>query len=94
MATIDFITKGDLEQFKQELFAELRFSNFRLPKQNSNQCKEWLKSYEVRKLLGISPGTLQTLRNKGTIRFSKVGGLMFYRYEDIYALMDEKAQKS
>lgn len=86
MATIEFITKDDLEQFKQELFAELRRPGQKLHKQSEQ--REWLKSYEVRKLLNISPGTLQTLRKKGTIRFSKIGGLMFYQYADIAALVE------
>lgn len=60
MATIDFIARQDLEDFKQELFAELRRRSFRPPKEE--RPKEWLKSYEVRRLLGISANTLQTLR--------------------------------
>jgi hypothetical protein len=40
--------------------------------------KRWLKSNEVRKMLGISPGTLQTFRNTGKIPFTKVGGLIYY----------------
>jgi len=47
-----------------------------------------LKSYEVRKLLGISPGTLQNLRLNETLPYTKIGGLMYYRYEDIRKLMD------
>lgn len=69
MATIKFI------------FAELRRPGQKLHKQSEQ--KEWLKSYKVRKLLSISPGTPQTLRKKGTIRFSKIGGLIFYKYADI-----------
>lgn len=86
MATIEFITKADLEQFKRELFAELRRPAIAKPK-NAGQ-KEWLKSYEVRNLLGISAGTLLTLRRNGTLRYSKIGGLMYYRYEDIAKLVD------
>lgn len=86
MAIIEFITKEDLKQFKLELFDELRRPGQKLHKQSEQ--KEWLKSYEVRKLLNISPGTLQTLRNKGTIRFSKIGGLMYYQYADIAALVE------
>ena len=88
MATVEFVTKEDLEQFKRELFAELRRPMYR--PQRQKEQKEWLKSYEVRKLLGISPGTLQSLRRKGTLRFSKVGGLMYYRYSDIVEMMDDK----
>jgi len=32
----------------------------------------------VRKLLGVSNGTLQTLRVNGSLPFSKIGGLYFY----------------
>jgi len=88
MANIEFLTKEDLEQFKQELFSELRRPGQKLHK-NSEQ-KEWLKSYEVRKLLSISPGTLQSLRDSGTLKFSKVGGLMFYKYDDVAALIEGK----
>lgn len=86
MATIDFITRKDLEDFKQELFAELGRRSFRNPKQEPP--KKWLKSYEVRQLLGISANTLQTLRLNGTLPHSRVGGLIFYAYEDIRKLME------
>jgi len=88
MANIEFITKAGLEQFKQELFSELRRPWQKLHK-NSEQ-KEWLKSCEVRKLLSISPGTLQSLRNSGTLKFSKVGELMFYKCDDVAALIEGK----
>lgn len=81
MATVEFVTKEDLEQFKRELFAELRRPMHR-PQRQAEQ-KEWLKSYEVRKLLGISPGKLQSLRRTGALRFSKVGGLMYYLFSTL-----------
>jgi hypothetical protein len=57
---------------------------------NANKSnKEWLKSNEVRKLLGISPGTLQTLRITGTLNYSKIGGMMYYRYQDIMKLLEK-----
>ncbi|MDR2275342.1 MAG: helix-turn-helix domain-containing protein [Sphingobacterium sp.] len=86
MATFEFITKADLEQFKRELFAELRRPSMQVHKQAEQ--KEWLKSYEVRKLLNMSAGTLATLRRNGTIKYSKIGGLMYYKYEDLLALMN------
>ncbi len=92
MATLEFITKEDLEQFKKELFAELRRPGQKLHKQSEQ--KEWLKSYEVRKLLSISDGTLQSLRRSGTLRYNKVGGLMYYRYEDIAALVEGKQKRN
>ena len=82
MVTLELITKADLEQFKQELFAELRRPTFRAPLKKEQQ-KQWIKSHEVMKLLSISPGTLQNLRRNGAIKHSKIGGLMFYQYDDI-----------
>lgn len=84
---VELITKDDLESFKKELFEEIRRNRFHLKKTDQIQ-KEWLKSFEVRKLLGISAGTLQNLRLNGTLPYTKVGGLMYYRYEDIQKLMD------
>lgn len=88
MATIDFITREDLENFKQELLSELRRPSFRPSKQEPQ--KEWLKSYEVRRLLGISSNTLQSLRLNGTLPFTRVGGLIYYAYEDIRKLMENR----
>ncbi|KGE13791.1 helix-turn-helix domain-containing protein [Sphingobacterium deserti] len=84
---VELITRGDLEQLKQELIEEIRRSNPH-PRKQGNEPKVYLKSYEVRKLLGISAGTLQNLRVNGTLPFKKIGGLMYYRYEDIQNLME------
>jgi hypothetical protein len=61
------ITTEDLYIFKQELLQELKDLIISLP----NQQKKWLKSPEVRKMLGISPGTLQNLRVNGTLPYTK-----------------------
>lgn len=46
------------------------------------------KSYEVRKLLNISAGTLQNLRINGTLAYTKIGGLMYYKYSDIEKVLN------
>jgi Helix-turn-helix domain len=88
MAAFDLITKDDLEKFKIELFAELRRPSYKLNRKDEQ--KEWLKSFEVRKLLNISPGTLSTLRRNGTLHFSKVGGLIYYKHDDILKMLEGK----
>lgn len=50
---------------------------------------EWLRSTEVRKLLKISPGTLQNLRINGTLKYNRVGGTIFYKYEDIEKMLNQ-----
>ena len=50
--------------------------------------KKWLKSHEVRRLLKISPGTLQTLKSSGIIPYTKIGGVHFFDYEDIQRVLE------
>lgn len=87
MTTLDLITREDLQQFKAELFAELRELNIATGK--IGPPKKWMKSIEVRKMLDISPGTLQNLRINGTLNFTKIGSLMFYKREEIEKLLED-----
>ena len=57
--------------------------------QSGMKTKRWMKSPEVRELLSISPGTLQTLRINGTLPFSKIGGLIYYDYSEIVKVFEE-----
>ncbi len=78
------VTLADLQDFRLQLlkdFKELMSQNVNVPD------RPWLKSSEVRKLLNVSPGTLQTLRDNGTLHYNKVGGIIYYHYEDIKTLM-------
>ena len=84
MAAIEIITKEDLLTFKRELINELK----ELIKPGQNEAKQWLKSNEVRKMLSISPGTLQSLRINGTLRYTKIGGMMYYKLEDIHKVLE------
>lgn len=84
------ITLGDLDQFKTDLLNEL--ARIIQPAQQV-QAKSWLKSSDVRKLLGISPGTLQNLRVNGTLPFSKIGGIVYYKHEDIVKMLEGSKSK-
>lgn len=86
MTTLDLITKQDLEQFKDELFAELKKLGINSAAQENG--KQWLKSVEVRKLLKISPGTLQNLRISGTLSYTRVGSILYYKYEEILKVLE------
>lgn len=82
----EIITTDDLREFKMDLIAEVKKL---LQEQNGTPSKKWLKSYEVRKILGISPGTLQNLRVNGTLPYTKIGGVIFYDYKDIQKMISE-----
>lgn len=80
----EIITTDHLREFKVELLQEFR----KILKEDHCQSeKKWLRSSEVKKMLGISTGTLQNMRINGTIPFSKVNGTLFYDYEDILKVM-------
>jgi predicted DNA-binding transcriptional regulator AlpA len=81
------ITTDDLVEFKQELFTEIKRL---LKEQSGNSTKKWLKSPEIRKLLGISPGTLQNLRLNGTLPYTKIGGVIYYDSEDIQQMLQSR----
>jgi hypothetical protein len=39
-------------------------------------------------MLGISHGTLQNLRINRSLPYTKLGGIMFYKYEDIEKILE------
>ena len=80
---IEVITREDLNEFRILLLSDLK----ELLKVNPQQTKQWLKSGEVRKLLNISPGTLQTLRINKTLTYTKIGGILYYDKTDIDKLL-------
>ncbi|MER3374568.1 MAG: helix-turn-helix domain-containing protein [Allomuricauda sp.] len=80
------ITTEDLMEFKMELLEDIKDL---LENQNKQSNKKWLKSNEVRELLGISPGTLQNLRINGTLPYTKVGGVLYYEYHEIMEVLEQ-----
>lgn len=80
------ITTEDLFQFKLELLDDIKQL---LSSDLHHTKKKWLKSPEVRKLLGISAGTLQNLRINGTIPYTKVGGVLYYDYQDLMQVLEK-----
>lgn len=84
------VTTEDLRELKIELLEDIK----RMLKEHSGQSsKKWLKSYEVRKLLNISPGTLQNLRMNGTLPFTRMGGALYYDNEDIQKILQSNKKQ-
>ncbi len=76
----------NIREFKLELLEEIKAI---INHQTGFAPKKWLKSPEVRDLLSISPGTLQNFRINGTLPYTKVGGVIYYDYEEIQKVMQE-----
>ncbi|MCW3072893.1 MAG: transcriptional regulator [Bacteroidetes bacterium] len=83
---IEIITKEDLANFKAELLNDIKQL---LESSGKMEQKKWLRSPEVRKILNISPGTLQNLRINGTLAYTKVGSILFYSADDIEKVLAE-----
>ncbi|MTI29681.1 helix-turn-helix domain-containing protein [Xanthovirga aplysinae] len=87
MNASELITRQDLFKFKTDLLKE--FKELIGANKSALHQKKWLKSSEVRKLLNISPGTLQNLRITGVLPYTKMGQTLYYAYEDILQILEK-----
>lgn len=87
----DVLTKDDLRQFRMLLVNDIRkIMQETETDEKDNIQAEWLKSRAVRKLLDMSPGSLQNLRVTKKVRFKRVLGSYYYNHEDLKNLFIEK----
>ena len=52
-------------------------------KANKFERGEWLDNQDVCQMLSISPRTLQTLRDNGTLAYSQINRKMYYKPVDV-----------
>jgi len=90
MTPNDLLTKKDLEDFKKELYELLA----PLKSGQPSSQQQWLRTKEVIRMLKISAGMLQTLRVNGTLPYSKIGGLYYYKQEDVDKMLERAQKKS
>ncbi|MBN9294005.1 MAG: helix-turn-helix domain-containing protein [Flavobacteriia bacterium] len=95
MAT-QIITLEDLENFRLTLVENIRelLSENQPVGETPEEENIWLKSHQVQRMLGISPGTLQNLRINGTLPYSKIGGVIFYDRREILKVMEMNKRNS
>lgn len=69
----------------------------KLSKLDSNQKEDgfsrWLKSNDVKQMLGISHGTLQQLRDNRTLNYCKMGGIIFYDRLEIEEYLEKSMKR-
>lgn len=84
------ITKQDLDNLKNEIISEIKhlLKNDFNQHEKSNMDWEWLRSKAIRKILEISPATLQNLRISGKIRSKKIMGSYYYNSKDLKSLFE------
>ncbi|KRT14351.1 hypothetical protein ASU31_20305 [Pedobacter ginsenosidimutans] len=86
--SIEILTREDLYTFGNFLIEEIK----KIVTIQKPVKKRFLKGYEVRKLLGISQGTLQNLRLNRILPYSKIGSIYYYDANVVENLMAGKDQ--
>ena len=51
------------------------------------KMNEWIDNQDVFRMLNISPRTLQTLRDNGTLAYSQINHKTYYRPEDVQRIV-------
>jgi hypothetical protein len=82
MTAHDIVTKADLAELERRLVETIRHATA-----TQQAARPWLRNTDLRKMLGLSYSTLQNLRINGKLKYTKVGGTIFYRWEDVEAMM-------
>lgn len=80
----DLATKHDLEMLKSVLLQAMKEA---ISTTGAGLEKEYLRTKEVRQILGVSNGTLSNLRVKGLLKPSKIDGIYYYRLSEIKTLL-------
>lgn len=85
------ITHEDLKQFRELLikdFEKLLSTNGEDKEIDKVENLEWLRSKAMRRIMDISPGTLQNLRVTGKVRYKKIMGSYYYNKLDVLNLFN------
>lgn len=81
----------EIISFEKRTFEEIAAKLDRFVQRVESLCREhggketgeWMDNHEVCRRLRISPRTLQTLRDNGTLAFTKIGNRTYYRPDDV-----------
>lgn len=88
---ITIITMEELYKFKVGLLEDIEklFEG-----KYGKKAKTWIRTKELREILGISYGTLQNLRINGDIPYSKIGSTFYYDRDKVLTVLEnnEKVQ--
>ena len=85
----------------KDVFEEMvgKFSRFSdrvneiLGKRDEGRLSRWMDNQEVCQQLRISPRTLQTLRDNGTLAYSQINHKIYYKPCDVEEVINKLKQK-
>lgn len=79
---IELVTLNDLNKLKEDIIKEIKSCI-----KSSETEDTWLKTSEVKKVLGCSEGTIINLRSSGLLPYSKIQGTIYIRKSDLNKLL-------
>lgn len=65
-----------------------------IQKNEDKKMSDWMDNQDVCLLLNISPRTLQTLRDNGTLAFSRISHKIYYKACDVLKLVPPVKEKT
>jgi hypothetical protein len=83
MSSDQIATKEDLIELEKSLkahFAELIVSH---------RPKKFIKTGELKKILGLSDSGVQNLRISGILPFTRLNGTIYYDWDEIVAILEK-----
>ncbi|UIR57877.1 helix-turn-helix domain-containing protein [Sphingobacterium sp. SRCM116780] len=83
------VSKQDLEIFRIRIIADIE-QLLEVSHSHSKDEFDWLRSKAIRKMMDISPATLQNLRITGKIRHKKIMGSYYYSRIDLLKLFEDE----
>lgn len=83
----EIVTVEHLMEFKEDILREIRLLFERSPKQQTQ--KKWIKSADLRKMLGISAGKLHALRENGTLPHVRLGSNIYYDMAEVEKMLEK-----
>ena len=82
---------GIEKQLFEELVRKFEYFEHRVMeicnRENDRTLHKWMDNQDVCRMLNISPRTLQTLRDNGTLAYSQINHKTYYRPEDVQRIV-------
>ena len=82
---------GIEKQLFEELVRKFEYFEHRVieicNRENDRTLHKWMDNQDVCRMLNISPRTLQTLRDNGTLAYSQINHKTYYRPEDVQRIV-------
>lgn len=87
---VEIVTREDLEKFRLQLLEDIK--SMLQPTQSAVE-KKWLRTADILEMLDISLSTLQNLCYKGILHPKKIGGINYYRAEEIENVLNQESEE-